>query len=34
VITTAAMNESTKSAWCREHGVYLAELDKWQASAT
>lgn len=25
VITTAAMNEAAKSAWCREHGVYLAE---------
>jgi transposase len=22
VITTAAMNEAGKSAWCREHGVY------------
>jgi hypothetical protein len=27
VITTAAMNEAAKSAWCREHGVYPAELD-------
>lgn len=34
VVTTAAMNEATKSAWCREHGVYPAELDKWRASAT
>ena len=34
VITTAAMNEAAKSAWCREHGVYPAELDKWRASAT
>ena len=34
VITTAAMNEAGKSAWCREHGVYPAELDKWRASAT
>jgi transposase-like protein len=32
VITTAAMNEAGKSAWCREHGVYLVELDKWRAS--
>lgn len=32
VITTAAMNEAAKSAWCREHGVYPAELDKWRAS--
>ena len=34
VITTAAMNEAGKSAWCREHGVYPADLDKWRASCT
>ena len=34
VITTAAMNEAAKSALCRDHGVYPAELDKWRASAT
>jgi transposase-like protein len=34
VIATAAMSEAGKSAWCREHGVYPAELDKWRASAT
>lgn len=34
VITTAAMAEAGKSAWCREHGVYPAELAKWCASAT
>ena len=34
VITTAAMSEAGKSAWCREHGVYPAELDKWRASCT
>ena len=34
VITTAAMAEAVKSAWCREHVVYPAELDKWRASAT
>ena len=32
VITTAAMNAAAKSAWCREHGVYPADLDKWCAS--
>jgi len=32
VITTAAMNEAAKSAWCRERGVFPAELDKWRAS--
>lgn len=34
VITAAAMDEAGKSAWCREHGVYPAELDKWRSSAT
>ena len=34
VIATAATPEAGKSAWCREHGVYPAELDKWRASAT
>lgn len=32
VITTAAMNEAAKSAWCREHGVFPTELEKWRAS--
>ena len=34
VIVTATLDEASKSAWCREHGVYQAELDKWRASAT
>jgi hypothetical protein len=34
VITTAALDEAGKSAWCREHGVYPGELDRWRASAT
>jgi transposase len=34
VIITAAMNETGKSAWCREHGVYPAELGQWRASCT
>ena len=34
VIAAAAMPEAGKSAWCREHGLYPAELDKWRASAT
>ena len=34
VVTTAAMSQADKSAWCREHGVYPAELDKWRASCT
>ena len=34
VITTAPLNEVGKSAWCREHGVFPADLDKWRASCT
>ena len=34
VVTTAAMNEADKSAWCRSHGVYPEDLAKWRASAT
>ena len=34
VITTASMGEASKSTWCREHGVYPAELDKWRSSCT
>ena len=34
VIASAAMDEAGKSAWCREHGVYPGELDKWRSSAT
>jgi len=33
VITTAAMDESAKSAWCREQGIYPTELEKWRQSA-
>lgn len=34
VITTAAMDEATRSAWCRENGVYAQQLLEWRASAT
>jgi hypothetical protein len=34
VVTTAAMNEADRSAWCRSHGAYPADLAKWRASAT
>src|ERR1700712_5277129 len=27
VIATAAMDEATRSAWCREQGLYLADLE-------
>jgi hypothetical protein len=33
VIATAAMDESAKSAWCREQGVYPSELERWRESA-
>ncbi len=33
VITTAAMDEASRSAWCREHGVFVAELDAWKRDA-
>ena len=33
-ITTASMSEASKSAWCREHSAYPAELDKWRANCT
>ena len=34
VITTAALSEADKSAWCREQGIYPSELELWCASAT
>jgi DNA-binding transcriptional MerR regulator len=34
VIIAAAMDEVGKGAWCREHGVYPADLDQWRLSAT
>jgi hypothetical protein len=33
VIVTAAMDEATRSAWCREQGLYPAELDGWKQDA-
>lgn len=33
VITTSAMDEAAKSAWCRQQGVYPSELEKWRSSA-
>jgi len=33
VITTAAMDESQCSAWCRENGVYPTELEQWKQNA-
>jgi len=34
VITTAAMDEAARSAWCRENGVYPQQLQQWKANAT
>ncbi len=34
VITTAAMDEAARSAWCREQGVYPQQLQQWRDSAT
>jgi DNA-binding transcriptional MerR regulator len=34
VIATAAMDETQRSAWCRENGVYPTQLQQWKDSAT
>ncbi len=34
VIATAALDEASRAAWCRENGVYLQQLQQWRASAT
>ena len=34
VITTAAMDEAARGAWCREHGVYPQQLQQWRENAT
>ena len=33
VITTAAMDEASQSAWCRHNGVYPQQLQQWRQSA-
>jgi transposase-like protein len=33
VIATAAMDEATRGAWCREQGLYPAELEAWKRDA-
>ena len=32
VVTTASMDEASKSAWCRGHSAFPADVDKWRAS--
>ena len=34
VITTAAMEEAERSAWCREQGIFPSDLQQWGDSAT
>ena len=34
VLTTAAMDEAGKGAWCRAHGTYAQQLADWQHCAT
>ena len=34
LLTTAAMNEQERSAWCRAQGVYPQQLVEWRQSAT
>jgi transposase len=34
LITVGALDETGKNAWCREHGIYPAELDQWRAACT
>ena len=33
LIATAGMDEATRSGWCREKGLYPAELAAWQQDA-
>ena len=34
VLTTAVMDEASKSAWCRAHGTHAQQLAAWRTSAT
>jgi len=34
VIHTASLDEASRNAWCRENGVYPAELEQWRAQAS
>jgi transposase-like protein len=33
VIATATMDDATRSGWCREQGLYAAELEAWKQDA-
>lgn len=34
VIATAGLDDAQRNAWCREHGLFAAQLDQWKANAT
>ena len=34
VLTTATMDEASKSAWCRANGIYPQQLTEWRQSCT
>jgi hypothetical protein len=34
VIATAAMDDAQRSVWCREQGLFPADLQQWRQSAT
>ena len=34
IIATAAMDDASRSAWCREKGIYPQDLQKWRDAAT
>ncbi len=34
VLTTAALDEAARNAWCREHGIYPQDLTQWRQAAT
>ena len=34
ILTTASLDEHSKSAWCRSHGLFPQELAQWHQAAT
>lgn len=34
ILTTAAMSEEEKAAWCRRQGIFPSELVEWREAAT
>ena len=33
VIATASLDDNARAAWCREHGLFMAELNGWRRDA-